>query len=476
MLSFTRLTKENLGEITKYLYLYPTNFNDLSFGSKFVWGEDFIIDFAIYNGFFIMKESSYSYKNAFYYPVRLEENADINGAFSAIENYAKENNIELKFCYIDNALLERLKERYPFNKHYFNRDWCDYIYQKENFIDYSGKKLSKQRNHVNKFKKTYPEYLYKKLELSDFSRVEEFIKEFYKDAEIIDDGKISSWTELKEKERSFEFIKKAYEKNLCIGYIEIDGKMAGISVAEKRGNTLIVHIEKALKNYEGIYPTLASETVKNFASNEIVFINREEDCGDEGLRISKTRYRPIEIKEKHVFTPLTAIDFIPSELEIKTDRLTITEIRKTDKDEYYRLYMDDELNKYWGYDYREDLSNNKPSPDYFYNFSRQMIRTKEEYSFAVRLGGKFIGELVVWNLELNGTVETGFRLLKEYHKKGYAKESLLGLIDYLKNELKVKTIKSRCHKKNQPSYNLLTRLGYTVYSEDLDWLYFIKRI
>lgn len=474
MLNFTRLTKDNLSEITNYLYQYPANFNDLSFGSKFVWGEDFIIDFAFYNGFFIMKESSYSYKNAFYYPVALNENADTNGAFSAIENYAKENDIELKFCYIDNYMLSLLKERYPFNKHYFNRDWCDYIYDKQNFIDYAGKKLSKQRNHVNKFKKTYPNFLYKRIEKNDLFRVENFIKEFYENTEIPTDEKLSSWTEQREKVRSYGFIKKAVEKGFPAGYIEIDGKMAGISVAEKRNDTLVVHIEKALKDYDGIYPTLASETVKTFADESVKFINREEDCGDEGLRISKTRYRPIEIKEKHVFTPLTAIDFIPNEIEIKTERLTITEIRESDKNEYYRLYIDDELNKFWGYDYREDLFDKKPTPDHFYQFSRQMIETKEEYSLVVRLGGKLIGELVVWNLELNGTVETGFRLLKEYHKKGYARESLLGLINYLHQNLNVKKVKSRCHKQNLPSYNMLTRLGYTVYKEDGDWLFFEK--
>lgn len=474
MLNFTRLTKENLSEIVEYLYLYPANYNDLTFGSKFVWGEDFIIDYAFYNGFFIMKETSSTYKNAFYYPVRLTDDADYDGVFLAIENYAKENNIELKFCYIDNQMLADLKTRYPFNKHYFNRDWCDYIYEKENFIDYPGKKLSKQRNHVNKFKKTYPEYLFKPILSHDLDRVDSFIKEFYLNNDIVSDGKLSSWTELKEKERSFSFIKKAIEKGLFAGYIEIDGKIVGLSVAEKRGDTLVVHIEKALKNYDGIYPTLASEIVKAFADESVKFINREEDCGDEGLRISKTRYRPIEIKEKHVFTPLTAIDFISSDIEIKTDRLTITEIRESDKEEYYRLYIDDELNKYWGYDYREDLFDKEPTPEHFYLFSRQMIETKEEYSLAIRLDGKFIGELVVWNLELNGTVETGFRLLKEYHKKGYAGESVLGLINYLNQKLGIKKVKSRCHKQNLPSYNMLTRLGYTVYKEYGDWLFFEK--
>ena len=62
----------------------------------------------------------------------------------------------------------------------------------------------------------------------------------------------------------------------------------------------------------------------------------------------------------------------------------------------------------------------------------------------------------------------------EYHKKGYAGESVLGLINYLHQNLNVKKVKSRCHKQNLPSYNMLTRLGYTVYKEDGDWLFFEK--
>ena len=76
-------------------------------------------------------------------------------------------------------------------------------------------------------------------------------------------------------------------------YLEVDGKMVGVSVGEKRGDTLIVHVEKALYEYSGAYPTLAQEFAKAFAVNEIEFINREDDSGDLGLRTSKTQYQPI---------------------------------------------------------------------------------------------------------------------------------------------------------------------------------------
>ena len=66
---------------------------------------------------------------------------------------------------------------------------------------------------------------------------------------------------------------------------------------------------------------------------------------------------------------------------IETERLIINDVTPDDKMEYYALYTDDKLNKYWGYDYHEDLPENKePSPDYFYGFMTSLKNKKEEYS------------------------------------------------------------------------------------------------
>ena len=41
---------------------------------------------------------------------------------------------------------------------------------------------------------------------------------------------------------------------------------------------------------------------RNASDDEIRFVNREEDCGDEGLRKSKMSYHPIELIEKNTVT------------------------------------------------------------------------------------------------------------------------------------------------------------------------------
>lgn len=166
-------------------------------------------------------------------------------------------------------------------------------------------------------------------------------------------------------------------------------------------------------------------------------------------------------------------DKIKPPVFIKTDRLTITDIQESDKDLYAKIYLDDELNKWWGYDYREDLKGENPTPDYFFSFQKKLKEIKEEYLFIVRLNDIMIGELVLHNFS-NECVEMGFRFFKEYQGKGYANESALALKDFVKNTLNAKVLKSRCFKQNLPSKRLILSLGLEQISEDLTHYYFEK--
>ena len=48
---------------------------------------------------------------------------------------------------------------------------------------------------------------------------------------------------------------------------------------------------------------LTNQFLKMYAqSDEVKFVNREEDCGDPGLRKSKLSYNPVELLEKNTVT------------------------------------------------------------------------------------------------------------------------------------------------------------------------------
>lgn len=168
---------------------------------------------------------------------------------------------------------------------------------------------------------------------------------------------------------------------------------------------------------------------------------------------------------------------------IETERLIINDITPDDKKEYYDLYTDGELNKYWGYDYQEDLpEGKKPSPDYFYEFMTSLKDKKEEYSLAIRLKNKnstknnddynkMIGEGVFHNFKGNGEVEIGIRLFKNYQGFGFATEAVKAMIEYIK-KFKPSVIKAKCFLQNTASKNTLLRSGFNNTGSDNTYLYF----
>lgn len=453
MLKFIKLNEE-VNFLRPYFEKSRVQFCDLSVGVRFMWRNDFIVEYAVFNDTLILKESCLDYTNAFYFPI----GEDVFGALSEIEEYCKINGLPLQFCCQDDNTSKILLERYPFSDVSFDRNWSDYIYDADAFKTYSGKKLSGQRNHVNKFKKTYPNYIFREITDKDIDKIYEFLDNFTEETVF------NTWTAIEEQKAVKEFVKAGFSLNQFGGVIEVDNKIIALSMGEKVQNTLIVHIEKGLKEYEGVYPTMAQEFAKRFATNEITLINREEDCGDLGLRTSKLQYHPLTVKQKNFIKVNTLFDRL-KDINLSVNDLKICDIEEKDKENYAKLYLDDNLNKYYGYDYREDLNGKIPNADYFYVFMNNLKEKKEEYSFAVKKDDCLIGEIVLYNFTIYGEVEIGFRFFNEFQHKGYAFITVNAIIELLKT-MGVKTIKARAFKENLPSIKLLNKLRFQAVNDN----------
>ncbi|NLA86410.1 MAG: DUF2156 domain-containing protein, partial [Clostridiales bacterium] len=84
------------------------------------------------------------------------------------------------------------------------------------------------------------------------------------------------------------------------GALRVNDRIIGAAMGEIVGDTLFVHIEKSLTEFRGSYPMLVNQFAKMFATDDIAYINRAEDDGVEGLRITKMSYHPIEFLDKYV--------------------------------------------------------------------------------------------------------------------------------------------------------------------------------
>lgn len=440
--------------VRPFFLRYGGIFNDLTLGTRFMWDDEFGIEYAIVNNTLIMRET-FSEHSSFYYPM----GEDIDGAISEIEEYCKKTGVSvLAFRCLTEEQVQKLSFRYGDAKTMYYRDWCDYIYPAAQFKTYSGKKLSGQRNHVNKFKKSYPDYETHVIKKDDLPRLKAFLKEYESENEL------SGWA-ADEQPRVYSLLDNMDYLGQFGIYLTVGDKIVSLSVGETLGETLFVHVEKGLKEYDGVYPATAQEFAKKFAVGKVKFINREEDCGDNGLRVSKTQYHPLSIKEKHYLTVQSAFYLIEPPVLIETARLTITDIFIEDKEVYAALYTDEKINEFYGYDYRKDIGDNAPNGDYFFKFFTALKAKKEEYSLAVRFKGKMIGEIVFYNFGFNKDAEIGFRFFSEYQGKGYATESLGSAIEHAFSNGLNKLV-CRHFKENARSEKLILKLGFTLTRED----------
>lgn len=434
---------------------------EYSSGTKIMWKELFKCKYAISHGCLIVKEHGDN-ETWFNYPVAGED-GDVKAALDDIDRYCADNGIKPVFAIVPEEVMPDIVKRYPYTKIARPHKWKDYFYLAENFRTFAGRKFSGQRNHINKFKKLYPDAVFRKMTPDDDELIAVFWQEF---EQLFSKTSKTAQNELEAAKRIVSM-----REHYCSACMVVDGKIVGLALGEICADMMIVHIEKALYTYEGVYPTIVQEFAKLY---ETTYSNREDDAGDRGLRTSKTQYLPIEMRAKYEIAVGTEADSLEKIPTIKTDRLLLDEITDDDKSAYNAICTDDELNKYWGYDYRKDLDG-ELTDDYFVNVARHDFAIRLAINFAVRLDGKFIGEVVVYNFDYKGGVEIGCRIAPEYAKNGYGREAFAAAADWALYELGMEKIVAKCFKENDASFKMLSSCMKKC-GEDDTFYYFEKKI
>ncbi|MCH5247199.1 MAG: DUF2156 domain-containing protein [Muribaculaceae bacterium] len=297
-LHFKRITLEDIPEINRILRQSSSLTCDYSIGGIYMWIDYFRYRYCIYDDtLFIMGvEENHVDRVAFSCPIG---KMPLVNAIRLLKDYCKERNIPLRFSAVP---ADRLVCFSTFNSDCQVEeltDWSDYVYEITSFATLSGKKMSKKRNHVNRFMADHPAALLEPLTADNLNEV---IKSF------------NEWCESKEEENGqstraeerrevldvlFNLDKLPFEG--AILREEKGGKIVGFTLAEPINDTLFVHIEKMDHRVSGAGETLAHlfSSMMSERHPEIVYLNREEDCGDEGLRYAKESWHPAMLLKKY---------------------------------------------------------------------------------------------------------------------------------------------------------------------------------
>ena len=167
-----------------------------------------------------------------------------------------------------------------------DRDFYDYVYLAKSLAELPGKPFLTQRNRLNKFRRKY-EHSVERIDQQNREEVEEFLKRWCLARDCEEDEMLEE-----EKNAILFCMDHFFELELSGIVIRIDRKIQALSVWEPLNKeTAAIHYEKAMPEYDGIYPAINNESAKILAK-DYKYINRESDLGIAGLRTAKERLHP----------------------------------------------------------------------------------------------------------------------------------------------------------------------------------------
>ena len=467
MIPFKPVTQRDAKKLREYYETCDYELCEYSLGTKLMWRDALKPYWAEVAGCLVVRNEDDGHW-VFDYPVAGPD-GDEDAALTEIERDCLQQGELPRITVVPESKSVKLLSRYPYVRVSNIRTWRDYIYYLEDLQLFNGRRYSGQRNHIKKFRARCPDAAFRPLTKDDKPAIERFWLDF--EAEFPKGDNEKALKELSYAKRMLKLVDRPWF--LSAGFFDGD-KLIALSMAEKCGPTLIIHVEKALYSYTGVYPALVQEFANAFGEG-VRLINREDDAADKGLRTSKLQYAPFKLAPKYCFEPqnelLRHVDEIP---ELRTPRLTLSAITEDDIPAYNQLVLDEYRNKWWGYD---DVGGLKGpvTPRSFYDVAQRDFQNRLAANFAVRLDGKFIGEAVLYNFDYRGSAELGCRISAEYAGNGYGTEAFAAVADWGLYRVHLNCVLAKCFKENQASYKMLSSCMRRS-GEDDTFFYFEKLV
>lgn len=297
MLSFQPVTLASMQEIYRYLNLSHSRTCDFTVGGIFMWIEYFDYRYCIQDDtLFIMGRLEDDRREiAFSLPLGA---LPLSRSVGMIEEYCRAHGLTPNMSAVPEDALPVLRAAFPTCRVDELVDWGDYLYDSCSLATLMGHKYNKKRNRVNKFAREYPRYEYRRLMPDDVPAVRAFFEERYcRQTDFSEMARYENGAVLQVLDNYARLVALGFSG----GYIVVDDRIVAFTIGEVLGDTLYVHIEKALYDYAGSYEAINYRYAADCGSEhpEVLYINREDDAGDAGLREAKRSYNPLGILKKY---------------------------------------------------------------------------------------------------------------------------------------------------------------------------------
>lgn len=300
MLQFNEIEMEDFPRLREYFEAQRFGLCDYSIGAIYMWKDYNKTKYCEHDGFLVMRfEWPSEKKTCFSFPLDKGDKSreELIEFLKVLREHALQDAGRFYMAAVPVQMKDFLEKEFKMKSAIAKRAWSDYVYRYEDLAEMKGRKYSGKRNHINSFIKNYPGYEVKPITKNDVPRVKAEYERFF--LQRFNDGGDDT-LKAAESEETILLLEQMHTLGMTGIFIEAAGRIAGFSIGEIVGNMLMVHVEKALTEFSGIYTFVCREYARAAYREGLEYINREEDVGSEGLRKSKLSYHPVFLLEKYL--------------------------------------------------------------------------------------------------------------------------------------------------------------------------------
>ena len=292
MIPFQDITLADKDTITAFTMNSNRRNCDLSFSNLCSWRFLYNTKFAVIDGFLVFKFWAEE-QLAYMMPVG---SGNIRAVLKKLIEDAHTESQPFCMLGVCSCMRDELESFLP-GQFIFteDRDYADYIYLRSDLSTLKGKKFQAKRNHINRFRNTYPDYKYAPITPDHIQECLDLEAEWCKVNHC--DQQEGTGNE----RRALIYALHNFDAlGLTGGILYVNDKIVAFTFGMPINHeTFGVHVEKADTNIDGAYAMINYEFA-NHIPEQYIYINREEDLGLEGLRKAKLSYQPDTILEKYM--------------------------------------------------------------------------------------------------------------------------------------------------------------------------------
>ena len=292
MIEFKPFQLEDKALYDTYLFCCGERGCEYSFANLYLWGRQ---QAAIENDRMLFF-SQYNRRSVYLFPIGP---GDLKTAVDAIICDASQRGIPCRLTGLLQEDCQQLQLLYPDRfRFHFDRDSFDYVYAIDDLAELKGRKFQKKRNHLNRFRQAHPEHRLVEITEENIGTVEAFVELWYQTP--LEENPYGDY------QMEQVAIRKALRNRDSLGLeglmlLDGDTPLAMALGSLLSEDTFDIHFEKALDIADGAYAAInqgfAAYLWKKYP--QLLWLNREDDMGLEGLRKAKLSYCPDHMIEKH---------------------------------------------------------------------------------------------------------------------------------------------------------------------------------